>query len=193
MPAGHDSIISATIGDVTGEDEQNDDEHQQRLREDAAPRARRTPELSDDETRKRRRGPTQDRGRRSFGAVAVGDVGVSLRSARGGSGGRVLTAAEVSRRRLVRAVFILHRSATTASVGHTAAGQRPARRSRLVASGSAGFTSWAHWGCFHKARVEPARSGRSERSVSAPAPMRRRRRVLLRAEQGGRRRSLSVP
>ena len=68
VPAGHGFRISATIGDVTGEDEQNDDEHHQRLREDAAPRARRTPELSDDETRKRRRGLAQDRGRRTFGS-----------------------------------------------------------------------------------------------------------------------------
>ena len=68
MPAGHGFRVSATIDDVAGESEQNDDEHQQRLQEAAAPRARRSPELSDDETRKRRRGPTQDRGRRTFGS-----------------------------------------------------------------------------------------------------------------------------
>ena len=68
VPAGHGFRVSATIDDVAGENEQNDDEHQQRLREAAAPRARRSPTLSDDETRKRQRGPTQDRGRRTFGS-----------------------------------------------------------------------------------------------------------------------------
>ena len=67
-PAGHGFRVSATVDDVAGESEQNDDEHQQRLLEAAAPRARRSPELSDDETRKRRRSPTQDNGRRSFGS-----------------------------------------------------------------------------------------------------------------------------
>ena len=68
MPAGHGFRVSATVEDVAGESEQNDDEHQRRLQEAAAPRARRSPELSDDETRKRRRSPTQDRGRRTFGS-----------------------------------------------------------------------------------------------------------------------------
>ena len=68
VPAGHGFRVSATIDNVAGENEQNDDEHQQRLQEAAAPRARRSPELSDDETRKRRQGPTQDRGRRTFGS-----------------------------------------------------------------------------------------------------------------------------
>lgn len=68
MPAGHGFRVSVTIDDATDESEQNDDEHQQRLQEAAAPQARRSPELSDDETRKRRRGPTQDRGRRTFGS-----------------------------------------------------------------------------------------------------------------------------
>jgi hypothetical protein len=68
VPAGHGFRVSATIDDVAGENEQNDDEHQQRLQEAAAPRARRSPTLSDDETRKRQRGPTQDRGRRTFGS-----------------------------------------------------------------------------------------------------------------------------
>ena len=67
-PAGHGFRVSATVDDVAGESEQNDDEHQQRLLEAAAQRARRSPDLSDDETRKRRRGPTQDRGRRTFGS-----------------------------------------------------------------------------------------------------------------------------
>ena len=53
VPAGHGFRVSATIDDVAGESEQNDDEHQQRLQEAAAPRARRSPELSDDKTRKR--------------------------------------------------------------------------------------------------------------------------------------------
>ena len=66
VPAGHGFRVSATVEDVAGESEQNDDEHQRRLREAAAPRARRSPELSDDETRKRRRSPTQDRGRRTL-------------------------------------------------------------------------------------------------------------------------------
>ena len=68
VPAGHGFRVSATVDDAASESEQNGDEHQRRLREAAAPRARRSPELSDDETRKRRRSPTQDRGRRTFGS-----------------------------------------------------------------------------------------------------------------------------
>ena len=68
VPAGHGFRVSAMVDDVAGESEQNDDGHQRRLREAAAPRARRLPELSDDETKKRRRGLTQDRGRRTLGS-----------------------------------------------------------------------------------------------------------------------------
>ena len=117
VPAGHGFRISATIGDVVGEDEQNNDEHQQRLREDAAPRVAaseaeaRTERRRDEEAATRSdTGPRTSHLRRSSaGAVAVGDVGVSLRAACGGGGGRVPTAAEVSRRGLVRANLIVRR------------------------------------------------------------------------------------
>ena len=99
-------------------------------------------------------------------------------------GGRGLTTSARGRR--------ARRSTTAASVGHTAAKQRLARRSRRAASGSAGSISWAHWGCFHKARAEPTRSDRSERNGSAPTRTRRRQHARLRAEQGGRSLSLSV-
>ena len=99
-------------------------------------------------------------------------------------GGRGLTTTARGRR--------ARRSTTAVSVGHTAAKQRLARRSRRASSGSARFISWTHWGCFHKARVEPSRSDRSERNGNASTRTRRRQHARLRAEQGGRRPSLSV-
>ena len=68
VPVGHGFRVTTTVDDAADESEQNDDEHQRRLREAAAPRAGRSPELSDDETRKRRRSPTKDNGRRVFGS-----------------------------------------------------------------------------------------------------------------------------
>ena len=85
-----------------------------------------------------------------------------------------------------------HRSTTGENVGRMVARPKRARRCVRAASGNAGFISWTHWGCYRKARVEWIRSVRSERNVSAPTRTRRRRHELLRAEQGGRRPSLSA-
>ena len=194
VPAGHGFRVTTTIDDAADESEQNDNEHQRRLREAAAPRAGRSPVLSDDETRKRRRSPTKDNGRRVFGSRQLERLQSAMSAFR--TEPLETEADSASRRRPGSHDDDSWRparlSTTEVSADRTAARPRRARRFARAASGNAGSISWTHWGCCRKARVESIRSGRSERNGNAPTRTRRRQRERLREEQGVRRPSLSA-
>ena len=121
--------------------------------------------------------------------VTGSDVGASFRAAGGGNAWGVLTAAEVSRRGLARASPVVRRSRQASVTRQQHSGALGAHDEPPAAALD---SPTRRTGGASEGRGSLRRLRRSERSASAPTPMRRRQRERLQAGQGGRRRSRSV-